>query len=112
MAAVRASTSVIRILRAAIALQCTHKHLLAGLSSSPSQPAFLQSVLAFPLWESLVRGIFIPADSCTRCSQMLYGCSVDPDTVSAARFSILPDLLSSPLCPEERLFDRLNFLTP
>lgn len=48
-AAVRASTPIIRILRAAVALHCAPKHLLAGLSSSPSQPAFLWSVLAFPL---------------------------------------------------------------
>lgn len=53
---------------------CTPKHLLAGLSSSPSQPAFLRSILAFPLWESSVQGIFIPADSCTPHTRTLCGC--------------------------------------
>lgn len=46
------------------------RHLLAGLSPSPSHSLFLWSVLAcFPLSGSSVQCAFIPADSCTQCTR-------------------------------------------
>lgn len=53
------------------------KHLFAGLSPSHSQSALLSSALAFLPRRAQCSSVFIPADSCTQCTQTLCGCIVD-----------------------------------
>lgn len=71
-------------------------HLFAGLSPSPPHAVFLRSIPASLSQEAQhisEQCVFIPADSCTRCTQMLRGRKALPDSsgqvfcsrISAAR---------------------------
>lgn len=76
-AAVRASAPVIRILWAVIALQCAPKHLLAGLSSSPSQAGLSPERSRFSSLGKLVAG-YIYGRSYSYGGLVLCGWTFDP----------------------------------